>query len=110
MPRRIIVQNGSVMSKTMTPTVWLRLLRKERANWLGRYPSFCAARLDPFLGDRRDVARQRRIVQNDRDRGRRKSALLRHITNRHHGRILRFWNSSFWKIGLSSAFAPCRLN
>ena len=27
---------GSVMSKTMTPTVWLRLLRRERANWLGR--------------------------------------------------------------------------
>ena len=30
------VQKGSVMSKTMTPTVWLRLLRSERANWLGR--------------------------------------------------------------------------
>src|SRR5580765_1702531 len=44
MPRRIGVQKGSVMSKTMTPTVWLRLLRKDLANWLGRYPSFCAAR------------------------------------------------------------------
>src|ERR1700758_374476 len=44
MPRRISVQNGSVMSKTITPTVWLRLLRSERANWFGRYPSFWAAR------------------------------------------------------------------
>src|SRR5260370_42663055 len=37
------------MSKTMTPTVWLRLLRRERANWLGRYPSFCAARSMRFF-------------------------------------------------------------
>ena len=37
------------MSKTMTPTVWLRLLRRERANWLGRYPSFWAARSIRFL-------------------------------------------------------------
>jgi len=44
-----MVQNGSVMSKTMTPTVWLRLLRSERANWLGRYPSFSAARSIFFL-------------------------------------------------------------
>ena len=31
------------MSKTMTPTVWLRLLLRERANKLGRYPSLFAA-------------------------------------------------------------------
>src|SRR6266568_785168 len=37
------------MSNTMTPTVWLRLLRRERANWLGRYPSFCAARSMRFF-------------------------------------------------------------
>src|SRR5579863_3976115 len=37
------------MSKTITPTVWLSLLRRERANWLGRYPSFCAARSMHFL-------------------------------------------------------------
>ena len=30
-------------------SVWLRWLRKERANWFGRYPSFCAARSIRFL-------------------------------------------------------------
>src|SRR2546425_2713417 len=43
MPRKISVQYGSVMSKTMTPTVWLRLFRRERATRFGRYPSLLAA-------------------------------------------------------------------
>src|ERR1700720_4197418 len=43
MPRRIGVQKGSVMSKHITPTLWLRLLRRKRAIALGRYPSVLAA-------------------------------------------------------------------
>jgi hypothetical protein len=31
------------MSKIITPTVWLRLLRRNRAIAFGRYPSFLAA-------------------------------------------------------------------
>src|SRR5258708_25030937 len=42
MPRKSCVQYGSVISKTITPMVWLRWLRSERANRLGRYPSFLA--------------------------------------------------------------------
>src|SRR5579859_3599642 len=38
----IKVQNGSVISKNNTPTLWLRLLRKNRAITFGRYPSFFA--------------------------------------------------------------------
>jgi len=49
--------------ETMTPTVWLRLLRRERANWLGRYPSFSAARSMRLLGHRRNVACQRSVVR-----------------------------------------------
>ena len=36
---RICVQYGSVRSNTITPSVWLRLLRRERACRFGRYPS-----------------------------------------------------------------------
>src|ERR1035437_4998710 len=43
MPRRIGVQYGSVISKNITPMLWLRLLRKNRAMAFGRYPSFLAA-------------------------------------------------------------------
>src|SRR5229473_7852216 len=42
MPRRTGVQNGSAISKNMTPTLWLRLLRRNRAMAFGRYPSFFA--------------------------------------------------------------------
>src|SRR3984957_5155384 len=49
MPRRTRVQYGSVMSNTMTPTVWLRLLRSERAKRLGRYPSGLASRSIRFF-------------------------------------------------------------
>ena len=43
MPRKTGVQKGSVMSKNISPTVWLRLLRRNRAIAFGRYPSFFAA-------------------------------------------------------------------
>jgi len=42
MPRRTGMQNGSAISKNMTPTLWLRLLRRNRAIAFGRYPSFFA--------------------------------------------------------------------
>src|SRR6266704_7171497 len=42
MPRKTGVQKGSVMSKNITPTLWLRLLRRKRAIAFGRWPSFFA--------------------------------------------------------------------
>jgi len=39
----------------MTPTVWLRLLRSERANWLGTISKFFGGTLDTLLGDRRYI-------------------------------------------------------
>ena len=44
--------------------------------------------LDAFLGDRRDVTRQGRVVQDDGHGGRGKTAFLRHITNGHHAGAL----------------------
>src|SRR6267142_6412408 len=42
MPRKTGVQKGSAMSMNITPTLWLRLLRRNRAMAFGRYPSFFA--------------------------------------------------------------------
>ena len=38
MPRNSDIQNGSEISKTRTPMVWLRRRRRERANASGWYP------------------------------------------------------------------------
>ena len=40
--------------------------------------------LDALLGHRRDIARQRRVVENDRHRGGGEPTLLRYIANRNH--------------------------
>ena len=60
-------------------------LAAQRAGELvGTVSELLGGALDAFLGDGRDVARQRRVVQDDGNRGRGKSALLRHVTNGHH--------------------------
>jgi len=61
------MQNGSAISKNMTPTLWLRLLRRNRAIAFGRYPSFFATSSMRFFCRRRNVTRQRRVVQYNRD-------------------------------------------
>ena len=54
---------------------------------VGTVAEFFGGALDFFLGDGRDVAGERRVVQDNRDGGGRKTALLRHIANRNHGSV-----------------------
>src|SRR5438270_7238246 len=64
------------------------LAAKGAGKLVGTVSQLLRRALDAFLGDSRDVTRQRRIVQNDGYRGRGKSALLRHVTNSYHCRGL----------------------
>ena len=77
---------------------------------VGTVSEFLGGTLDSLLGDSRDVARQRRVVQDDRHRGRGKSAFLRHVTNGHHRRPCAGTQGRRKEIPCTLSTFACRLN
>jgi len=72
---------------------------------IGAVAKFFGGALDALFSDGGDIARQWRVIQNDRHRGGGETALLRYITNGDHGSDAP-WKSRSAALAASTAFPP----